>query len=69
MGIEPQLSHYAFCTNGSWTAGYLGIPTVGLGPGNEELAHRVDEYVAIGDLDRAARGYAAMPQRLTAPAQ
>jgi putative selenium metabolism hydrolase len=59
-GINAELSHYAFCTNGSGTAGRLGIPTIGFGPGDEELAHRVDEYIEIADLERAARGYAAI---------
>ncbi|HEX7102064.1 MAG TPA: YgeY family selenium metabolism-linked hydrolase, partial [Nitrolancea sp.] len=60
VGIEATRSHYAFCTNGSGTAGRLGIPTIGFGPGDEELAHRVDEYIEIADLERAARGYAAI---------
>jgi putative selenium metabolism hydrolase len=59
-GINAELSHYAFCTNGSGTAGRLGVPTIGFGPGDEELAHRVDEYIEIADLERAARGYAAI---------
>lgn len=64
-GISPLLTHYAFCTNGSGTAGRLGIPTVGFGPGEEELAHRTDEYVEIDQLAAAARGYGAIAQRLT----
>lgn len=64
-GIAPELTHYAFCTNGSGTAGRLGIPTVGFGPGNEELAHRVDEYIEVDQLSAAARGYAAMAEQLT----
>ncbi len=59
-GIEPVLTHYAFCTNGSGTAGKLDIPTVGFGPGEEALAHRVDEYIEIDELVAAARGYAGM---------
>ncbi len=50
-GYSARLGHYAFCTNGSGTAGRLGIPTIGYGPGDEELAHRVDEYIEIGDLE------------------
>jgi putative selenium metabolism hydrolase len=64
-GIEPELSHYSFCTNGSGTAGRLGIPTVGFGPGREEMAHRVDEYIDIDELARAAEGYASIVRRLT----
>jgi putative selenium metabolism hydrolase len=65
-GIVPQLSHYAFCTNGSATAGRLGIPTVGFGPGDAERAHRIDEYVEEADLERAQSGYAAIAEELVA---
>lgn len=61
-GIEPHTTHYAFCTNGSGTAGILHIPTIGFGPGDERLAHRSDEYVDIQDLAAAARGYASLVQ-------
>jgi putative selenium metabolism hydrolase len=64
-GIVPELTHYAFCTNGSGTAGRLGIPTIGFGPGHAELAHRVDECIDVEDLVRAARGYAAIVGQLT----
>ena len=58
VGIDPRTTHYAFCTNGSGTAGSLGIPTIGFGPGDETLAHRPDEHIDIQDLAAAARGYA-----------
>ncbi len=64
-GLSEEESHYAFCTNGSGTAGRLGIPTVGFGPGNEELAHRVDEYIEVGQLADGARGYASIMEALT----
>jgi putative selenium metabolism hydrolase len=63
-GIPSGLSHYSFCTNGSASAGVRGIPTVGFGPGDERLAHRVDEHVEVTELGRAARGYAAIAARL-----
>lgn len=64
IGMGSRLSHYAFCTNGSATAGRLGIPTIGFGPGDEDRAHRFDEYVEVEDLERAARGYAAIATAL-----
>lgn len=64
-GLVPEITHYAFCTNGSGTAGRLGIPTVGFGPGDEELAHRVDEYIETSQLVAGARGYAAIAEMLT----
>ncbi|MEW9501721.1 YgeY family selenium metabolism-linked hydrolase [Jeotgalibacillus marinus] len=57
---SSDLSYYAFCTNGSGTAGDLKIPTIGYGPGNEELAHRIDEYIDLDELETGAHGYAAI---------
>lgn len=60
VGMEPELSHYYFCTNGSYYAGKAGIPTIGFGPSLEELAHVVDEYIEIEQLAAACEGYAAI---------
>jgi putative selenium metabolism hydrolase len=60
-GLPARRTTYAFCTNGSGT---LGIDTIGYGPGEEELAHRVDEHVPLADLAAAARGYAAIVHTL-----
>lgn len=56
-GIEALISHYAFCTNGSYYAGKAGIPTVGFGGSKESLAHVIDEYIEIDQLELACRGY------------
>lgn len=56
-GVEAPISHYAFCTNGSYYAGQAGIPTVGFGGSKESLAHVIDEYIEIGQLELACRGY------------
>jgi acetylornithine deacetylase/succinyl-diaminopimelate desuccinylase family protein len=37
-----------------------GIPTLILGPGDLAQAHTIDEFVAVKELERAARIYAAM---------
>ena len=65
-GIDAPLSHYAFCTNASSFCGELGIPTVGFGPSLESLAHVTDEYIEIGQLERACRGYQGILRALTA---
>jgi acetylornithine deacetylase/succinyl-diaminopimelate desuccinylase-like protein len=62
LGAEP--THWGFCTNGSGTAA-LGIPTIGFGPGDEALAHRVDEYIELDELQAGARGYATLAAALT----
>jgi putative selenium metabolism hydrolase len=59
-GLEPALSHYSFCTNGSHYAGEAGIPTLGFGPSMERQAHVTDEYIEIEQITRSVTGYAAM---------
>ncbi|NLC16129.1 MAG: YgeY family selenium metabolism-linked hydrolase [Firmicutes bacterium] len=59
-GLSPKLSHYSFCTNGSYYAGKAGIPTIGFGASHEHLAHVVDEYVEISQLISACKGYYAI---------
>jgi putative selenium metabolism hydrolase len=56
-GQEPELSHYYFCTNGSYYAGKAGIPTIGYGGSLETLAHVDDEYIEIEQLVKACEGY------------
>ncbi len=62
--IDAELTHYAFCTNGSESGGRRGIPTIGFGPGAESEAHTVDESVEIRQLYQAADGYAALAREL-----
>lgn len=57
VGQDPQISHYYFCTNGSYYAGKAGIPTVGFGGSLETLAHVDDEYIEVDQLVRACEGY------------
>lgn len=64
VGLPVVLTHYVFSTNGSTTAGELGIPTIGFGPGRGELAHRRDEYVEVADIAKATRGYAGIVKSL-----
>lgn len=57
VGIDPQITTYSFCTNGSHYAGEAKIPTIGFGPSQENLAHTVDEYVEIDQLEKVCAGY------------
>ena len=59
-GLPGELSHYSFCTNGSFSAGVAGIPTLGFGPSQETLAHTIDEYVELEELHRARAGYRSL---------
>lgn len=65
-GIEPELTVYSFCTNGSHYAGEKGIRTLGFGPSRENLAHTVEEYITLEQLYRSADGYLALAGKLTA---
>jgi putative selenium metabolism hydrolase len=64
LGRRPAVSRWTFSTNGVATMGRLGIPTVGFAPGREELAHTVNEWVAIDDLVTAAAVYSLIPSAL-----
>jgi putative selenium metabolism hydrolase len=63
-GFSPQVTRYNFCTNGSHYAGEKGIPTLGLGPSRENLAHTIDEYVETEELFGAAESYYAVMKAL-----
>ena len=54
---RPEITQYSFCTNGSQYAGEAGIRTIGFGPSQENLAHTIDEYIAVEQLEKAADGY------------
>jgi putative selenium metabolism hydrolase len=56
-GINPEITHYSFCTNGSHYAGEKGIRTIGFGPSKENLAHTIDEYIEQEQLYKGAEGY------------
>ncbi len=61
---RPEITRWGFSTEGVYTAGEAGIPTVGFGPGKEELAHTADEYVRLEDVTSAARVYAQLAAQL-----
>jgi putative selenium metabolism hydrolase len=57
---KSDIGCYQFCTNGSLPDRHAAIPKVGFGPGDENLAHRIDEYIIIDDLLAGARGFTAL---------
>ncbi|MFP4023501.1 MAG: YgeY family selenium metabolism-linked hydrolase [Thiohalospira sp.] len=61
---DVKIDKWTFSTNGIMTNGVYGIPTIGFGPGNEELAHAPNEKVAINDLVVASAFYAAFAYEL-----
>lgn len=61
---RPQVTSWGFSTEGVYTAGEAGIPTVGFGPGKEELAHTANEHVRLNDVYAAAEVYAQLALQL-----
>jgi acetylornithine deacetylase/succinyl-diaminopimelate desuccinylase-like protein len=62
LGGEHFIAPY--CTNGSYSAGLAGIPTIIFGPSTIALAHAVDEYIEIEELLRGAAGFAGLAEQL-----
>jgi acetylornithine deacetylase/succinyl-diaminopimelate desuccinylase-like protein len=61
LGARPRIGRWSFSTDGVYTMGEAGIPTVGFGPGEEKLVHTPQEQVRLNDIVNAARVYAQLP--------
>jgi len=61
---RPQIVCWGFSTEGVYTAGEAGIPTIGFGPGEEAVAHTADEHVLLSDVYTAAEVYAQLAAQL-----
>ena len=57
IGLNPTITNYDFCTNGSHYAGEAGIKTLGVGPSLETLAHTINEYIEIDQLTKVMESY------------
>jgi putative selenium metabolism hydrolase len=64
-GRRPVLKAWQFGVNATFMNA-AGIPSVGLGPGDERLAHTPDERVPIAEVLQACRAYALLIERLCA---
>jgi putative selenium metabolism hydrolase len=58
LGYRPSVGKWDFSTDGTYTMGIAGIPTIGFGPGEEKYAHTTADQIRIADVIRAAQGYA-----------
>ena len=61
FGKAPAVGKWTFSTNGAATMGIMGVPTIGFGPGQEDVAHTARERVPIDHLMAATQFYAAFP--------
>jgi len=66
LGFPPRVQKWAFSTDGAYTMGVAGIPTVGFGPGDERYAHTAEEQIRLDDVAAAARVYAQLAVDLLA---
>jgi succinyl-diaminopimelate desuccinylase len=64
-GRRPALKAWQFGVNATFMNA-AGIPSVGIGPGDERLAHTPDERVPIAQVIAACRAYALLIERLCA---
>jgi putative selenium metabolism hydrolase len=58
LGRKPAVGTWTFSTDGVYTMGEAGIPTVGFGPGDARYVHAADEHIHLADVHRAAQAYA-----------
>jgi acetylornithine deacetylase/succinyl-diaminopimelate desuccinylase-like protein len=63
-GIIPTYTTALFCTNGSYSAGIAGVPTMIFGPSTGLLAHCVNENIEIADLLQGVEGYMGLATEL-----
>jgi acetylornithine deacetylase/succinyl-diaminopimelate desuccinylase-like protein len=64
LGYMPRLGRWDFSTDGVYTMGVAGIPTIGFGPGEERHTHTVDDQVNLADVHAAAQVYAQLALRM-----
>jgi putative selenium metabolism hydrolase len=65
LSHAPEIGSWPFSTDGCYSAGTLGVPTIGFGPGYERFAHAVDDQVPVDHLSLCAAFYAALPAELS----
>ena len=64
-GEAPRVDVWQFSTNGTYSAGVAGIPSLGFGPMEEEWVHSAEDQVDLEKLLKAAMFYAAFPLAYT----
>jgi putative selenium metabolism hydrolase len=65
LGVDPEVGHWTFSTNGVATMGMHGVKTIGLGPGHEHFAHAPNEQTEVEHLVKAAAFYAGFADQFS----
>jgi acetylornithine deacetylase/succinyl-diaminopimelate desuccinylase-like protein len=60
VGHEPEVGYWQFGTDGSMSAGLMGIPTIGYSGAEERYAHTSDEQANVEMLLESLEGYYAI---------
>lgn len=61
LGRKVKPGKWDFCTDGAFTMGVAGIPTIGFGPGDGRYAHSPDDQVTVTEVIEAASVFAILP--------
>jgi putative selenium metabolism hydrolase len=61
FGQPPAVDVWRFSTDGTYSAGIAGIPTLGFGPEEERYVHTAQDQVNLEKLRKAAEFYAFFP--------
>jgi acetylornithine deacetylase/succinyl-diaminopimelate desuccinylase-like protein len=64
VGLDPQFGRWEHSTDGGYTQGELGIPTIGFGPGDEALSHTSVEHVPFEAIKSSVLGTASVVQAI-----
>lgn len=59
LGKAPQLGNYQFATDGRHFVS-VGAPIIGFAPGDEALAHTVDERISVIEMIKSLEGHVAL---------
>ncbi len=60
-GQVPVVDVWKFSTNGTYSAGVAGIPTLGYGPQEEQYAHTPQDQIDLNKMLKATMFYALFP--------
>ena len=64
LGRKPEIDIWRFSSDGVYTMGRAGIPTIGFGPGSALLSLAPNEFITLSALHRSIPAYADLARDL-----